>query len=238
MKRHILVAVLFSCNIFLPATISFAQFYPGYGYGGWGGMDGSAALLGADYRQAAVIQARSQSRVAGQEAAINQNLVVQSGIRNTLSNQAQSRSDEIQRQQQSTQDWWFQQQSQKVAQRNAVGYASVGMPAGLSGSFAPSGGPPPAAMDIIQWPSLLQEPCFASERTQIESPYRRTPPRLSAPSQADYRQMASTVEDMKAVLEWRLSEGVNTDDYKTAKAFLIKLGQEVAGRAQSGGNTN
>ena len=46
------------------------------------------------------------------------------------------------------------------------------------------------------------------------------------------RQMVRVVEDMKAILEWRLSEGVSTDDYNTAKTFLNKLGKEVAAHAQ------
>ncbi len=40
--------------------------------------------------------------------------------------------------------------------------------------------------------------------------------------------MASAVEDMKAVLQWRLSEGVDTNQYNVAKAFLDKLGGEMA----------
>ena len=83
-------------------------------------------------------------------------------------------------------------------------------------------------MDIIKWPTVLQEQCFASERAKIEAPYRRTPPKLSVPTPADYRKMAGTVEDMKAVLEWRLKEGVDTADYNAAKTFLDQLGQEVA----------
>jgi hypothetical protein len=198
-----------------------AQFYPGYGYDGWGGFNGSAALLGADYRQATAMQLKTQSMQAGQQRTMEQNYVVQSGIRNTLSGQAQSRDAAIQSQQQANQDWWFQHQTAAVPVR-----------------FAPSGGPPPAAMDIIQWPTVLQESCFASERTQIEAPYRRTPPVLSAPTAADYRQMAGTVEDMKAVLEWRLKEGVPTADYNEAKAFLKQLGQEVTARAEKTGKSN
>ena len=68
---------------------------------------------------------------------------------------------------------------------------------------------------------------------QIEAPYRRTPPKLSVPTPADYRKMAGTVEDMKAMLEWRLKEGVETADYNAAKTFLNQLGQEVIARAQA-----
>src|SRR5208337_5091025 len=127
-----------------------AQFYPGYGYGGWGGWDGAAALVGSDYRQATAMQLKSQSMQAGQQAAMQQNYVVQSGIRNTLSSQAQSQNSAILNQQQANQDWWFQHQSQEMAQRRTMEYAT-GAPAVPVG-FAPSSGPPPAATDIIKWP--------------------------------------------------------------------------------------
>ena len=167
---------------------------------------------------------------------MSQNYVVQSGIRNTLSNQAQSQTNAILGQQQANQDWWFQQQAQQMAQRRTREYAS-GAPAVPAG-FAPSGGPPPVAMDIIKWPTVLQEPCFAAERAQIEAPYRRTPPKLSVPTAADYRTMVGTVEDMKAVLEWLLKEGVETADYNAAKTFLNQLGEEVVARAQAAGSSN
>jgi hypothetical protein len=211
-----------------------AQFYSGYGYGGWGGTNGSAALLGSDYRQATAMQLKSQSMLAGQQAAMEQNYVVQSGIRNTLSSQAQSQTNAILSQQQANQDWWFQQQSQQMAQRKAMEkYGAPAIPTG----FAPAGGPPPATTDIIQWPTVLQEQCFASERAKIESPYRHAPPpKLSVPTPADYRSMASAVEDMKAILEWRLTEGVSTTEYNAAKEFLNRLGEEVTARAQASGS--
>lgn len=45
--------------------------------------------------------------------------------------------------------------------------------------------------------------------------------------------MAGVVEDMKAVLEWRLRDGLSTAGYNEAKAFLNQLGQEVTKRAQA-----
>jgi hypothetical protein len=223
MNCRILAGALIAAGLLGLAGPVSAQFYPGFGYGGWGG-DGSAALLGSDYRQAAALQAKAQSRQAGQEAAMQQNYVVQSGIRSTLSSQAQSQANAIAAQQQATQDWWFQHQSQQLAP--------------VPPSFAPSGRQPVAAMDIIQWPTALQDSCFASERAKIEAPYRRTPPKLSVPTAADYRNMAATVEDMKAVLEWRLNDGINTADYNAATTFLQKLGQEVSQRAQAAGSSN
>jgi hypothetical protein len=231
MKQHMLIAAL-GAGVILLARPAVAQFYPGgYGYGGYGGWAGTgAALAGSDYRQAAIIDAKAQSMQAGQQLAAQQNYVVQSGIRNTLSSQAQANANAIQSQQQATQDWWFQHQAQQMAADRAQPKAG-GDYATAPLRFGPPSSPPPVNMDIIQWPTLLQEQCFASERAKIEAPYRRTPPKLSVPTPADYREMAATVEDMKAVLEWRLTEGVNTGEYNAASAFLTRLGQEVAARA-------
>ncbi|MGO9109577.1 MAG: hypothetical protein ACLP9L_10110 [Thermoguttaceae bacterium] len=235
MNRRFLVAALVAGGMLGLAGPVSAQFYPGYGYGGWGGAEGAAALQGSDQRQIAAMQLKAQSMQFGQQRTMEQNMVVQSGIRNTLSSQAQSQTNAILSQQQANQDWWFQQQSQQMAQRRSMErYGAAAIPSGL----APRGGPPPAAMDIIQWPTVLQEQCFASERAKIEAPYRRSPPKLSVPTPADYRSMASTVEDMKAVLEWRLKEGIATADYEAAKAFLNQLGEEVTARAQASGSLN
>ena len=47
---------------------------------------------------------------------MGQNAMVQSGIRNTLSSQAQTQTSSNLSQQQATQDWWFQNQQQQVAE--------------------------------------------------------------------------------------------------------------------------
>ena len=177
------------------------------------------------------MQIKAQSRQAGQQATMEQNNVVQSGIRNTLSSEAQSQTKAILSQRQANQDWWFQQEAQQLAQRRTM-ELEHGVPA-IPVGFAPAGGPPAAAMDIIKWPTVLQEPCFASERAHIESPYRRAPPKLNRPTPADYHQMAGAIENMKAVLAWRLKEGIETADYNAAKTFLNRLVEEAATRAGS-----
>jgi hypothetical protein len=148
------------------------------------------------------------------------------GIPKTLPSEAQRR--EVT--QQAAQDWLLQQQAQQRKQRGTAAAEN-----GTPGNTPPSG-PPPAATDIIKWPALLQERGFASERAKFEAPYRRSPSKLGAPMAADYRQMASTVEDMKAMLDGRLKEGVDTADYNAAKGFLGQLGQEVAARLQTAGS--
>lgn len=96
---------------------------------------------------------------------------------------------------------------------------------------------PEVANDVIEWPKLLQDRVFASSRRQIEAPYRRSPPDLSAPTASDYRNMVKTAEEMKSILQWVAKKGVDTEDYRQAEGFLAKLGiearkrSEVAGRA-------
>jgi len=97
--------------------------------------------------------------------------------------------------------------------------------------FSPRGGPPQVTLDVIQWPKVLQNAGFASERTQIEAPYRRTPPKLSVPKPADFRKMISIVEDMKSVLDWKLHDGMRTSEYNGAKAFLDALEHEATAHA-------
>jgi hypothetical protein len=248
MKRSMVLGMLLVGGVLCLAEPVCAQFYPGYGYDGWGGFSGAAALQGSDNRQAAIISARTQSRLAGQQAAQQQNAFIASGIRNTVSGQADARQAAIANQQQQTQDWWFQHQQQQFAQQQmtrqmaaqrqaAQGqaeYSTADAPATGWSGLAPSRAPPPASMDIIQWPTLLQEPCFAAARAKIEAPYRRTPPKLSAPNEEDYQQMAAAVDDMRAILEWRQSEGVNTNQFNAARNFLIQLGGELNKRIHSG----
>ena len=217
-------AVLVAICVLAAGSSASAQFWPGNPYGGngaWGGYP---------YGQFQTNQAiAAENRQLGQVAAMGQNLVVQNGIRSTLSNQADNRTNAILGQRQANRDWWFQYQSQQSAQRRAQPSAET-----TAAAFEPAGpaaAAPVAATDIIAWPILLQRPSFAPERARIEAPYRRTPPRLSTPTADDYREMVKTVESMRGILEWLTREGVETQQYDEAKAFLAKLGEEARERA-------
>ena len=171
----------------------------------------------------------AQSRVAGQQQALQQNMLVQSGIRNAMMTQSQSQINAQLGQQQQNKDWWFQYQAQQMADQRAR--PPSGPTAAGCGFEAPAP-PPKAAMDVIKWPALLQDPAFASLRTQIEAPYRRSPPGLSVPTADDYRKMIKTAEEMKGVLEWMTQQGVNTQEYKQANAFLDTLQREARERSE------
>jgi hypothetical protein len=212
----------------------------GYGgYGGYGDDAGVMALQSSAMNQASARSAAQSNRLMGQSAAMQQRAMVQSGIRNTLTSQADARTQNILSQQQSNRDWWLQVQQQQTAGRQAYGNGSpalvaAGCGAGpVAGGFALAGPRPEVAMDIIKWPTVLQEDEFDSRRALIEAPYRRSPPALSAPTANDYRDMVKNVDEMKVILEWRLSvkSGLNTNDYERAKAFLDKLGQEASARS-------
>ena len=233
MRRPCLVMGVAATCVFAMAGPARAQLWPGYGYGygGWGGAPGAAALMSSGYRDATQATLKAQSRQLGQMRTMEQNMVVQSGIRNTLSNQAASRTEAIAGQRQANQDWWFQNQSQQMAADRAAMRGRGGAPAVGFEPGAAAAAPVEAATDVIKWPTLLQESAFAYQRAQIEAPYRRSPPGLSVPTPDDYRAMIKTVADMRAVLEWLTQQGDDTDDYDEAKAFLNKIDQAARERA-------
>jgi hypothetical protein len=216
--------------------------YRGYGgYGGYGDDAGVMALQSSAMNQASMRSAAQSSYLMGQGAAMQQSAMMQSGIRNTLSAQATAQTQSMLGQREANRDWWFQVQQQQAAgrqayQRSVPAMAACGFGAGPgAGEFEAAGPTPEVAMDIIKWPAALQEKEFASRRALIEAPYRRSPPTLSVPTVDDYRKMVKDVNDMKAILEWRLTveSGLQTSEYDQAKAFLDKLGQEAAERAAS-----
>ena len=169
MNRRILVAALFAGSIFGLAGPVAAQFFPGYGYGGWGGTDGSAALLGSDYRQATAMQAQGPEhagRAAGRDGAElrrakrHSQHVVQPGPEPDQCDPEPATGEP---------GLVVPAAVPAIGPAQGHGDTEHGAPA-IPVGFAPSGEPPPAAMDIIKWPTVLQEPCFASERAQIEAP--------------------------------------------------------------------
>jgi crotonobetainyl-CoA:carnitine CoA-transferase CaiB-like acyl-CoA transferase len=160
---------------------------------------------------------------------------MQSGIRNTLTTQAQTRTQDILGQQQSNKDWWFQVQQQQMAQRRA-------MPALASGGGAPAAGfesarsaaaQPEVATDIIKWPSVLRDPQFAQERARVEAPYRRAPKGEAIPTVDDYKNMIDAAEQMKTILGQMTAE-ISAQAYLNTVKFLDQLAAEARGRIETG----
>jgi hypothetical protein len=247
-KIHVLGVLALICLVTTQPTVLGQRFSrPGVsrgsrGYGGYGGYGDDAGVLAL--QSSAVSQANARNiaqsnRLMGQNAAAQQRAMIQSGIRNTLSTQANERTQYILGQQQSNRDWWFQTQQQQMAGRPASGGSVPAMvacgydaEAGAAG-LAVADAAPKAAMDIIKWPIVLQEKEFASRRAKIEAPYRRSPPASKVPTAEDYRAMVKDVDEMKAILEWRLTvmSGLDSKGYEQAKDFLNKLGAEASERS-------
>jgi len=200
-----------------PALAQFGPVYPyfsGYGYGGWGtySLNSGAAL---------------ENQLASQSRAMAQNAVVQSGVRSTLTQQAESRTQNIAGQRQAYKDWWFQtQQQQMAAQQTRTGYGTVPS-AGVSSLE-------PAAAEIIPWPTLLKDPLFTKQRDRIEEPYCRSPSGLSQPMAADYRQMLDATAKMKELLRQKVAfdYGLPAGQFAEADKFLDDLASEARGRAE------
>jgi hypothetical protein len=210
---------------FITAAAS-AQFWPGYGYGdgGYGGWGGAQVAQQAD---ATMRNIAEQEHAASQAMAAQQSAAMQSNIRNTLSTQAEMRTQGILNQQQSNRDWWFQVQQQQQAQRRAM--AASGRPA-ASETFAPTAAisrGPAVATDIIPWPPVLWDSRFAQQRAVVEAPYRRETTRTVA----DYESMIEAAGRMKLILGEMTSE-LSAQEYLHAEKFLDQLAAEARGRIQ------
>ncbi len=127
MKHWRSVAAIAAACLLGMVDVAAAYVFPGgsrdYGYSGdWG--DGFGYQPPNPYSEVA-----AQSRLLGQQAAMQQNMVVQSGIRNTLTTQSQAQNTAILNQRQSNRDWWFQYQTGQMAERQARDYDAPGPPA-------------------------------------------------------------------------------------------------------------
>ncbi len=215
------VASLVAAHVF-PGDRSYGGYNNGYcDPGGWGGYVAPNPMP----------EIAAQSHLAGQQLAAQQNMALQSGIRSATMTQSQSNINALRNQRQQNKDWWFQYQAQQMADQRARPASAAGA---VGCGFESIASPPKAAMDVIRWPPLLQDPAFASLRAQIEAPYRRSPPGLSVPTADDYRKMVKTAEAMKGVLEWMTQQGVDTQEYGQAKAFLDTLQEEARAQSDAG----
>jgi hypothetical protein len=237
MRTTRVLGVLAAVWLLMPAPMVLAQAWPGHGsrggragYGGYGDY-GDAGVMGLYTSTLSYDTSRNiaqSNRALGQQAALQQRAMVQSGIRNTLSSQAASQTQNILAQQQSNRDWWFQVQQQQVAQRQATSAASSRGSAPVVGfeSAVPAAAPA-ADTDIIKWLPVLCEPQFAAERAKIEAPYRRDP--KTNPTPADYQSMIEAAEQMKVILGQMTAE-ISAQDYINAEKFLDQLAAEARER--------
>lgn len=217
------------CLSLVPAAAS-AQFWPGHGYGigGFGGWGGAQVAAEAD---ATMRNIASQEHAASQSIAAQQSAAMQANIRNTLSTQADIRTQSMLSQQQSHRDWWFQVQQQQSAQRRARQGGAVPAAGPAHVPTAPTLRVPPIATDIIPWPPVLWDSRFDEQRAAVEAPYRRNVGKQASRTAADYEGMIEAAEQMKVVLGAMTSE-ISAQDYLHAQKFLDQLAAEARGRIE------
>jgi hypothetical protein len=90
----------------------------------------------------------------------------------------------------------------------------------------------PPAEQLVRWPTVLQSATYATQRNSVETPFRRWLGGGRQPSPAEYRAMAETSHQLKAMLrEAAVANGVTVRDYLESAEFLDRLGVEAQDRA-------
>jgi hypothetical protein len=222
MRQASLTVILMSGLLAFAATAQ-AQFWPRHHGGYYGGDDmGVWGAYASAIESSTSRQIAEQNRLAGAQAAMQQNAALQNNIRNTMTSQAQERTQDLLAQRQSNRDWWFQVQQQQTANRLALAARSAGVEA------IPAVAPRyEAPTDVIKWLPVLCDPRFAEQRAAIEAPYRRVP--KQQPTVADYEKMIDAAQQMKVTLGQMTAE-ISAQEYLNAEKFLDQLAAEARGR--------
>jgi len=230
MRPALAIPMILIAGLFGAASPASAQFWPGYGYYGDAGVWGAYTSALHDSTSRYIAQS---DRLMGERAANQQMTAMQSGIRNTLSSQANLRTQTAMSQQQSNRDWWFQIEQQQLARRRAAG--AMGSPATAEAAMATmrqeSPAMPQVATDVIPWLPVLCDPRFAAERAIVEAPYRHADGKPTEPTEADYQRMIEAAGQMKTILDQMAGE-ISAREYLDAGKFLDQLAAEARGRIE------
>ena len=212
-----------------------AQFVPRRHIGGYnGGYYGYDAGIYPDinktnaaYQQAWTQQKQYQGQTVQAQTSAWQN------INRMAAQQASMQTQSMQAQRQSSQDWWFQQQSRKLAESKAgASPQPMFLPSTIYAEpAAPVNNPPSqaAAKEIMIWPTLLKSPMFDALRAKIESPFRRAYADKKPLTADDYRGILQAIGEMKTKLE-SLSSQVVESEYAAVEGYLDDLATDAQKR--------
>jgi hypothetical protein len=206
--------------------------YPCYD-GGWaGGM----ALYSSSYQSAAQQQVYQQNRQSQDRSTMARSQAWRQ-INNSMTAQAQSRTQSINQQNQSAQDWWYQTQLQQAARRpSASSWAPPpqgNVPAAAQTTEVAAAAPPQSAsQEIMTWPTLLKGEQFAERRNLVEAPFRRGYANHQPLSVADYEGVIAAVKEMKATLALMKPQLLSAE-YETVEAYLNGLISDAEKRLAS-----
>jgi hypothetical protein len=141
-----------------------------------------------------------------------------------------ARTQSMQAQRQSSQDWWFQQQSRQMAESRASA-ASQPMILPPFGYDDPAirTNPSPPQKEIMMWPTLLQNPMFDASRAKVELPFRRAAADKKPMTADDYRGILQALEEMKTQLK-SLSSQVVESEYSAVDNYINELAADAQKR--------
>jgi hypothetical protein len=136
---------------------------------------------------------------------------------------ANARTQSMMAQRQSSQDWWFQQQSRKLAESKAnAAYQPVDLsPLEYNDPAVRSASPTPQN-EIMMWPTLLRDPMFDALRAKVEAPFRRAAADKKPMTADDYRGILQALGAMKTELKG-LSSQVVESEYSAVESYLDEL---------------
>jgi hypothetical protein len=227
----ILVGMIFA--VLMQVEAAKAQFVPRRHVGGYnGGYYGFDAGIfpninqtNAAYQQAWTQQKQYQAQTAQAQTAAWQN------INRSAAQQASMQTQSMLAQRQSSQDWWYQQQSRKLAESKAsMSYQPMVLPPTMYAEPAQQASPQAtAAKEIMIWPTLLKSPMFDELRAKVEAPFRRAYVDKKPLTADDYRGILQAIEEIKVQLK-SLSSQVVESEYAAVEGYLDELATDAQKR--------
>jgi hypothetical protein len=232
MRTNLIVAILVALGLHV-GTAS-AQFAPRRNLGGnrgggyYGGYDTTIYpdinQTNAAYQQSYTQNRQYQGQVASARTSAWQN------INQSVAQQANSQTQSMLAQRQSSKDWWYEQESRKLAQSQARGsYQPRSLPAAGYADPAVPASQTPSQPEIMIWPTLLKSPAFDALRAQVEAPFRRATADKQPLTADDYRAILRAIEEMKAKLGSLASQVVESE-YAAVEGYLNELAADAQKR--------
>jgi hypothetical protein len=206
----------------LPAQ---AQFVPGPGYYPDMGVMGSVT---AAYTSAAQQNAYMQNRQMQMTSSMAKSQAWQN-INRSMQAQANMQPASVPDSGQSARDWMFQHSAPSRPARRPMT-----LPATEMAAVVPTREPtkPAAPKEIMLWPTILKEQRFDSDRTDVESPFRRAYADGKPLTVADYQGIIKAVENIKATVKSMESQLVE-EEYTAVQKYLDDLIADAQKRIQA-----
>jgi hypothetical protein len=234
-KRALFVVCMVSAALMAQVSTASAQMAPrrtfsGDRVGGGGYYYGYDPVIYPDINQtnAAYQQSWNQQREYQAQAA-NQRTEAWQNINQSLAQQASMQTQSMAAERQSSRDWWYQQQSRKLAESKSQGnYQPMVLPPSM---FDAPAAEKPAQKEIMLWPTLLKSPEYDEYRAVVEAPFRRSLVDKKPLTADDYRYVLLGLERMKIKLEGQSLQIIESE-YAAVESYLDELEADAKARLE------